>query len=52
VDLQRPHREVSAAIQRLNLPPAMELNGVPYYDAQAIEQLYSALKNAGGKGNR
>jgi len=40
-------RRIEGAAESLGMPPAMRLSGVPYYDADQVEQLRQTLSQKG-----
>jgi hypothetical protein len=41
-DTQRPYAALARAVERLGIAPAMTIDGVPYFDAGAVERLTAA----------
>jgi hypothetical protein len=42
-DTQRPYAHLARAVARLHIQPAVTIDGVPYFDAGAVERITSAL---------
>jgi hypothetical protein len=41
-DTQRPYAALARAVERLGIVPSMTIDGVPYFDAGAVERLTAA----------
>lgn len=45
-DVQRPYASLAQAVERLAIAPALTIDGVPYFDADAVERITAAVTAA------
>jgi hypothetical protein len=42
-DVQRPYATLARAVEQLRIAPAVTIDGVPYFDADAVERITNAV---------
>ena len=50
-DFQAPYPRIAGIVSRLGLRPAVTLNGVPYFDEEAIDRIGNELRQPATAGH-